>query len=113
VVKPRGQAALDLAPDKILVNGIAPGPSRTGFANAASSDPVKARRLASMVPLGRIAEPEEIQRLARCCSPHPPPASWTGAVIPIDGGMLAGVHAGTLVVRVRKGRARAAEVWGF
>jgi len=86
------QAALDLAPDRILVNGIAPGPFRTGFANAASSDPEKARRLASMVPLARIAEPAEIQGLALLLAS--PAASFiTGAVIPVDGGVLAGVCA--------------------
>ncbi len=54
-----------------------------------------------MVPLGRIAEPEEIRGLALLL-PAPAASFMTGAVIPIDGGMLAGVHAGALIVRVRK-----------
>ena len=67
----------------IRVNAIAPGVTRTGMTSAASDD------LLQTVPLGRIAEPEEIATAAVwLCSPE---ASYiTGSVLVADGGWLAG-----------------------
>jgi NAD(P)-dependent dehydrogenase (short-subunit alcohol dehydrogenase family) len=76
-------AALELGGAGIRVNAIAPGVTRTGMTSAVSDD------LLGSVPLGRIAEPEEIAAAAVwLCSPE---ASYiTGSVLVADGGWLAG-----------------------
>src|SRR5213079_1424818 len=75
-------AALELGGTGIRVNAIAPGVTRTGMTSAASDE------LLRTVPLGRIAEPEEIAAAAVwLCSPE---ASYiTGSVLVADGGWLA------------------------
>jgi len=76
-------AALELGGTGIRVNAIAPGVTRTGMTSAVSDE------LLRSVPLGRIAEPEEIAAAAVwLCSPE---ASYiTGSVLAADGGWLAG-----------------------
>jgi Dehydrogenases with different specificities (related to short-chain alcohol dehydrogenases) len=76
-------AAVELGGTGIRVNAIAPGVTRTGMTSAVSDD------LLRTVPLGRIAEPEEIAAAAVwLCSPE---ASYiTGSVLVADGGWLAG-----------------------
>jgi NAD(P)-dependent dehydrogenase (short-subunit alcohol dehydrogenase family) len=76
-------AALELGGTGIRVNAIAPGVTRTGMTSAVSDE------LLQTVPLGRIAEPEEIAAAAVwLCSPG---ASYiTGSVLVADGGWLAG-----------------------
>jgi NAD(P)-dependent dehydrogenase (short-subunit alcohol dehydrogenase family) len=76
-------AALELGGTGIRVNAIAPGVTRTGMTSAVSDELLRA------VPLGRIAEPEEIAAAAVwLCSPE---ASYiTGSVLVADGGWLAG-----------------------
>jgi len=76
-------AALELGGTGIRVNAIAPGVTRTGMTSAVSDE------LLTRVPLGRIAEPEEIAAAAVwLCSPE---ASYiTGSVLVADGGWLAG-----------------------
>jgi len=76
-------AALELGGTGIRVNAIAPGVTRTGMTSAVSDD------LLTQVPLGRIAEPEEIAAaVVWLCSPE---ASYvTGSVLVADGGWLAG-----------------------
>jgi len=76
-------AALELGGAGIRVNAVAPGVTRTGMTSAVSDE------LLGAVPLGRIAEPEEIAAAAVwLCSPE---ASYiTGSVLVADGGWLAG-----------------------
>ena len=76
-------AALELAAAGIRVNALAPGVTRSAMTSAVSDE------LLAAVPMGRIAEPEEIAAAALwLCSPH---ASYvTGAVLVADGGWLAG-----------------------
>jgi NAD(P)-dependent dehydrogenase (short-subunit alcohol dehydrogenase family) len=76
-------AALELGGTGIRVNAIAPGVTRTRMTSAVSDE------LLRTVPLGRIAEPEEIAAAAVwLCSPE---ASYvTGSVLVADGGWLAG-----------------------
>jgi NAD(P)-dependent dehydrogenase (short-subunit alcohol dehydrogenase family) len=76
-------AALELGGTGIRVNAIAPGVTRTGMTSVVSGE------LLTRVPLGRIAEPEEIAAAAVwLCSPE---ASYiTGSVLVADGGWLAG-----------------------
>ena len=76
-------AALELGGTGVRVNAIAPGVTRTRMTSAVSDE------LITRVPLGRIAEPEEIAAAAVwLCSPQ---ASYiTGSVLVADGGWLAG-----------------------
>ena len=76
-------AALELGGTGVRVNAVAPGVTRTGMTSAVSDE------LLARVPLGRIAEPEEIAAAAVwLCSPQ---ASYiTGSVLVADGGWLAG-----------------------
>src|SRR5947207_9595956 len=52
-------AAYELAPDKIRVNTVCPGPTATGFGGARPTEETKAAR-ALKVPLGRMCEPDDI-----------------------------------------------------
>lgn len=52
--------AVELGPDNIRVNAIAPGVIRTDFARALWEDPHAEAALNKAVPLGRIGEPEDI-----------------------------------------------------
>ncbi|MEX0409018.1 SDR family NAD(P)-dependent oxidoreductase [Aquibium sp. LZ166] len=82
------QAAMELAPYGVMVNGIAPGPFRTNIAGGRIRQPEVEAQFASMVPLGRIADPEEIKGLALLLS-SPASSFMTGATIPVDGGVMA------------------------
>ncbi|APH70704.1 SDR family NAD(P)-dependent oxidoreductase [Aquibium oceanicum] len=82
------QAAMELAPYDVMVNGIAPGPFRTNIAGGRIRQPEVEAQFASMVPLGRIADPEEIKGLALLLSSHAS-SFITGVTIPIDGGIMA------------------------
>ena len=82
-------AAIELAPHGILVNAIAPGPFRTNIAGGRMHLPEVAATFASKVPLGRVAEPDELKGLALFLG-SPASSYVTGTVIPIDGGELAG-----------------------
>jgi NAD(P)-dependent dehydrogenase (short-subunit alcohol dehydrogenase family) len=83
-------AALELAPHNVMVNAIAPGPFLTNIAGGRlHRDPEVVRQFEAMVPLGRIAQPDELKGLALLLAS--PAASFiTGTVIPIDGGVMAG-----------------------
>jgi NAD(P)-dependent dehydrogenase (short-subunit alcohol dehydrogenase family) len=82
------QAAMELAPYGVMVNGIAPGPFRTNIAGGRIQQPEIEAEFASMVPLGRIAAPDEIKGLAILLS-SPASSFMTGTTIPIDGGIMA------------------------
>lgn len=77
--------ALELAEDGVRVNAIAPGPFLTNIADGAMQDPVRRAAFASIVPLGRIADTDEIKGLALFLASG---ASGfvTGQQIAIDGG---------------------------
>ena len=82
------QAALELAPYNVLVNAIAPGPFATGINGGRLRLPEVAERMKTYIPLGRIAEPAEIQGLALLLASRAT-SYMTGAVIPVDGGASA------------------------
>ena len=76
--------ARDLAPFEITVNAIAPG--------QIDADPklltLEARqRVLSMIPLGRLGEPEEIAYAALFLA-SPMAAYITGATLDVNGGIL-------------------------
>jgi len=81
------QLAQELAEFRIRVNAIAPGPFATNIAGGAlKTDPAIRKAWDDNVPLGRVAEPEQIKPLALYLASD---ASdyVTGTQILIDGGM--------------------------
>ncbi|MDP2605819.1 MAG: SDR family NAD(P)-dependent oxidoreductase [Deltaproteobacteria bacterium] len=76
--------AMDHAKDKIRVNCICPGPTRTPMVD--TSTPEKLARYKNRVPLGRIGEPEDVACAALYLASDE--ASFvTAAILPVDGGM--------------------------
>jgi NAD(P)-dependent dehydrogenase (short-subunit alcohol dehydrogenase family) len=80
--------AKEFAVHKIRVNAVLPGLTDTKFAGALTQNPDLLKQLLRMIPLGRIAQPQEIApMIAFLCSPA---ASYiTGASFAVDGGYLA------------------------
>src|SRR5216684_2732439 len=74
----------------IRCNAIAPGTIRTPIWQARiDRDPVVFQRLVKWYPLGRVGEPDDIADATLFLASEQ--ASWiTGAVLPVDGGLLAG-----------------------
>jgi NAD(P)-dependent dehydrogenase (short-subunit alcohol dehydrogenase family) len=74
----------------IRCNAIAPGTVRTPiWQERIDRDPVVFQRLVKWYPLGRVGEPEDIANATMFLASDE--ASWiTGAVLPVDGGLLAG-----------------------
>lgn len=85
-------AAIDLAPMNIRVNAVAPGMTRTPLYQEwleGLPDPAaEAARVAEAIPLGRIAEPEDVAAVVAFLA-SPEAAYLTGASIPVEGGYLA------------------------
>ncbi len=80
-------AALDYAASGIRVNAVAPGPILTERLAALSEE--QRAPVARAVPMGRVGLPAEVAALvAWLCSDQA--GFLTGAIIPIDGGRLAG-----------------------
>ena len=81
--------ALDYAAQRIRVNCVCPGFTRTPLADALLRDPEKERRLVNMHPLGRLGEPEDIANAVVFLASDL--ASWiTGQALAVDGGFSAG-----------------------
>ena len=85
-------AAVELAPHGIRVNAVAPGMTRTPLYEtwlAGLDDPAaEAARVASAIPLGRIAEPADVSAAVRFLL-SPEAGYITGVSLPVDGGYLA------------------------
>lgn len=78
--------AQEFAPHRIRVNGIAPGAIRTPINTVAWQTPEAYARLMTLVPYGRIGEPEDIARAAvRLASDHSDYV--VGTTLFVDGGM--------------------------
>ena len=76
--------AEDHAPQKIRVNCICPGPTRTPMVD--TSTPERMARYATRVPLGRIGQPEDIAQAALYLASDEA-SHVTAAILPVDGGM--------------------------
>jgi NAD(P)-dependent dehydrogenase (short-subunit alcohol dehydrogenase family) len=83
--------ALDLAPFGINVNCIAPSTVQTPLVKQAVNS-VFLEKMLQTIPLGRFGTPRDIARAAVfLCSSD---ADWiTGVVLPVDGGLTAGIRA--------------------
>ena len=76
--------ALELAPDNVLVNALAPGFVDTDLTRA-NNTPEERAALAAAVPLGRLAQPAELAQAALfLCSPRN--TYITGQTLVADGG---------------------------
>jgi NAD(P)-dependent dehydrogenase (short-subunit alcohol dehydrogenase family) len=82
------QLALELAGDKIRVNALAPGIVKTDFNIDIWKNPEAEKGISLGVPLGRLAEPEDVARAALFLASEDS-GYITGATIPVDGGWQA------------------------
>lgn len=73
----------------IRVNSVDPVVTRTPMAEQAWSDPEKAARMKSRIPLGRFAEPEEVAEAVAFLM-GPGASMVHGISLPVDGGFSAG-----------------------
>jgi NAD(P)-dependent dehydrogenase (short-subunit alcohol dehydrogenase family) len=80
--------ALEWAPD-VRVNAIMPAVIDTPIHVTRGMSPEEVRSMGELHPMKRVGQPEDVAHMiAYLLSDE---ASWmTGAVIPVDGGMLAG-----------------------
>lgn len=80
--------AKELAPMGIRVNAILPGLTDTKFASALTGNPKILEMMLRMIPLGRVAQPDEIAPAVLFLA-TPASSYLTGACLPVDGGYLA------------------------
>ncbi len=78
--------AQEVAPDRIRVNGLAPGAIRTPINRSAWETPEALDKLMTLVPYGRIGEPEDIGRAAVWLASDDSDYV-TGTSLFVDGGM--------------------------
>ena len=80
-------AGVELAPHNILVVGVGPGAVATPINSATMNDPAAMQKLNAAIPLGRMAQPEEIARLVAFLASDG--ASYvTATTIFADGGIM-------------------------
>jgi NAD(P)-dependent dehydrogenase (short-subunit alcohol dehydrogenase family) len=77
--------AATLAPDRVTVNAIAPGPFATKMMAYVLDDPERRRGVEQRVPLGRIGSYEDVAGTAIFLASRAG-AYLTGAIVPVDGG---------------------------
>lgn len=81
--------AAELAPERIRVVCVRPGPAATEIHTAAADPEARLRELGALVPLGRVGRPEEIALWIDHLVDRE--AEWvTGIVLPVDGGRVLG-----------------------
>jgi NAD(P)-dependent dehydrogenase (short-subunit alcohol dehydrogenase family) len=83
------QAAVDLAPDGIRVNGIAPGPFYTNIGGRGPIDPAVEKQWADTVLLRRMGIRQEVQGIALLLASDAS-SFMTGGVHAVDGGATVG-----------------------
>jgi NAD(P)-dependent dehydrogenase (short-subunit alcohol dehydrogenase family) len=81
--------AIELAPDNIQVNAIAPGLIQTKFSQALWGTPQIQQAALAKIPQGRIGQPEELTGVALYLASQASNFT-TGAIFVVDGGQLAG-----------------------
>ncbi len=80
--------ALELASSNIRVNAIAPSIVRTEFSKPIWSNPEMLSKVAPDIPLGRIAEPEDVAEMALFLASDTS-SYLTGQTVYLDGGISA------------------------
>lgn len=80
------QLAIELGPDGIRCNSVSPGPTLTPMTSAGYSDPDRLRQRESVIPLGRIGQPEDVAR-AVVWLLGPDSGFVSGVNLAVDGGM--------------------------
>jgi len=80
--------AVELAPQGVRVNAVAPGPIATPMTEQARQDVARAAGLLSSIPLGRYGEASEVAAAARFLLSDAA-AFITGQVLGVDGGVTA------------------------
>lgn len=82
--------ALELAPSNILVSAVCPGIIETPLQSFYQTQDQDLRStINALQPLGRIGQPKDVSQLVQFLA-HPDNSWITGALIPIDGGILLG-----------------------
>jgi NAD(P)-dependent dehydrogenase (short-subunit alcohol dehydrogenase family) len=77
--------AIELAPYRITVNAVCPGPTHTDMLLGATDD-AQRRELTAIAPLGRLGQPEDIARATLYLASDG--SDWcTGQALSVDGGM--------------------------
>jgi NAD(P)-dependent dehydrogenase (short-subunit alcohol dehydrogenase family) len=79
--------ALELAPDGVLVNTVAPGPTDTPRVMRKESPEARRHRWHSTIPLGRTAQPEELAEMYYFLT-TPDSAAITGQTFHVNGGLV-------------------------
>jgi 3-oxoacyl-[acyl-carrier protein] reductase len=87
VINLTGALASEWGPLNIYVNCIAPGMINTPMTQSTIAHTVTPEKIKEFIPLGRMAEPEEVAKAALFLASDD--ASFiTGVTLPVDGGML-------------------------
>jgi len=80
-------AGAELAPHNVLVVGVGPGAVATPINLSTMNDPVKMEKLDTAIPIGRMAQPEEIGSVVAFLASDA--ASYmTATTIFVDGGLM-------------------------
>lgn len=79
--------AQELAPKKIRINSIGPGAIQTPINQSAWGDPDSLKKLLTLIPYGRIGQPEDIGKVAVWLASDESDY-LTGTTLFVDGGML-------------------------
>ena len=80
-------AGVELAPHNILVVGVGPGAVATPINASTMQDPAKLKALDASIPMGRLAQPEEIANLVAFLAGDG--ASYmTATTVFVDGGIV-------------------------
>lgn len=79
--------AIELAPNQITINSIAPGAIETPINTKLLNDPVKLKELLENIPLGRLGKPEDVAGIASFLASSDSDYV-TGTTFFVDGGLL-------------------------
>jgi len=79
--------ALELAPDLVLANTVAPGPTDTPRVMEKESPEARKQRWWSQIPLGRTALPEDLAEMYYFLT-TPESAAITGQTFHVNGGVV-------------------------